>query len=239
MAAQTWPPSHRNLKPFHMPQVQHRTIGVQYPGRSGICKLFETLNSLKPGSRSGYKHVQVPQNGIYPRTPSALLLCSVSSPNHSHTCVSAHSGSLLLYCSRFLAVPGTHFAWIIWQHRLSEDLLSSPGTRFHMRGNLAKSSANPISHIHKDPQWQAAQASPDFHTNAHHSSTKINWASLCKYKGRWPCLPREAAGNPVVPKLQLHRSPCWSHSTCGLSSKTHRLCFRHPEPRSWVEKENK
>lgn len=148
--------------------------GTVYPVRSVICKLFETRNNLKPGSRSGYKHVQVPQKGIYPRAPSALLLCSVSSLNHSHTCVSAHSGSLLLYYSRSLAVPGTHFAWIIWQHRLSEDLLSSPGTRFHMRGNLAKSSANPISHIHKGPQWQAAWASPDFHTNAHHSSTKMN-----------------------------------------------------------------
>lgn len=238
MAAQTWPPSHRNLKPFHMPQVQHRTIGVQYPGRSGICKLFETLNSLKPGSRSGYKHVQVHRRGFIPEhllpyyfapwapliTPILVFLltlaacsCTAADPWQCQEPIlpglSDSTGYLRTYCQ--VLAPG--FICV----------------------EILQSSANPISHIHKGPQWQAAQASPDFHTNAHHSSTKMNWASLCKYKGRWPCLPREAAGNPVVPKLQLHRSPCWSHSTCGLSSKTHGLCFRHPEPRSWVEKENK
>lgn len=106
MAAQTWPPFHRNLKPFLVPQVQHRTIEVWYTVHSVISKLFETQNNLKPGSRSGYKHMQVIQKGIYPRAPSALVLCSVSSllaPMLPYLCFCSPQQS----ASVFQQFPGT------------------------------------------------------------------------------------------------------------------------------------
>lgn len=92
-----------------------------------------------------------------------------------------------------------------------------------------------IIHIRKSLHWQAAPTAPDFHPNRY-CSTDINWASLYKHQGHWHCLPQEAVGNPLVSKLQLHRSSVSTFPTQQLWAVLYRLWLTYPEPRSRVKR---
>lgn len=92
-----------NLFPLQRSNTKLYITEVWYTNCLGEKK--PPRNNLTPSSRADYKHEQVIQKVIYPRTSSALVLLSLSSPPPSHASlisVSAHPNSLLLYSSSSL-----------------------------------------------------------------------------------------------------------------------------------------